>query len=208
MVATDLCDRRTFPVDISYLEDVVEQTGYVLESDSEFAKYDDSYDDDYGQAMDALPTGSETPLDESYCANTQSVIARMREDRINYELIELLLVHVDEHNASTSDAGAILVFLPGLAEISRLMTRLMSNPVFYEGDRFRIIPLHSSVSQADQSSVFKATPRNCRKVVLATNIAETVRQHFPSSLGAARDAAGKTAPCRRLRCIIFLVSSG
>lgn len=173
-----VCDAnsRTFPVEELFLEDVVEQIGYNLESDSEFAKYDE-YEDDYAEATNTSSVSSsskvELLIDDSYSSNTHSVIERLRHDRINYELIEQLLVHVDEQNANTSDQGAILVFLPGLAEISHLFTRLMSNPIFYEGNRFRIMPLHSSISQSEQNRVFESTPAHCRKIVLSTNIAET-----------------------------------
>lgn len=36
-----------------------------------------------------------------------------------------------------------------------------------------VLPLHSSVSPAEQRRVFERPPRGTRKVVLATNIAET-----------------------------------
>jgi HrpA-like RNA helicase len=36
-----------------------------------------------------------------------------------------------------------------------------------------LLPLHSTVAQAEQRRIFKVPPRGVRKVVLATNIAET-----------------------------------
>lgn len=39
--------------------------------------------------------------------------------------------------------------------------------------RYRVLPLHSQVSPQDQRQVFRSVPAGCRKVILATNIAET-----------------------------------
>ena len=39
--------------------------------------------------------------------------------------------------------------------------------------RYRIIPLHSVLTSQDQSQAFDIPPAGCRKIVIATNIAET-----------------------------------
>lgn len=39
--------------------------------------------------------------------------------------------------------------------------------------RYRVLPLHSQVSPQDQRLVFNSVPWGCRKIILATNIAET-----------------------------------
>ncbi|POS75965.1 helicase associated domain-containing protein [Diaporthe helianthi] len=80
------------------------------------------------------------------------------------------------HIAQTSKHGAILVFLPGLPEITKVdkLLRLQS-PLgirFDDALQFRIIMLHSSL-QDSQKSVFDQVPEGCRKIILSTNIAET-----------------------------------
>jgi len=63
-------------------------------------------------------------------------------------------------------AGDVLVFLPGEREIRKAATVL--------GKRFpgmEILPLYSRLSNADQDRVFR--PGSARRVVLATNVAET-----------------------------------
>ncbi len=39
--------------------------------------------------------------------------------------------------------------------------------------RYHVLPLHSQVSPQDQRLVFRPVPPGCRKIILATNIAET-----------------------------------
>lgn len=47
-------------------------------------------------------------------------LARVDESAIDFDLLEDLVAHVHEHEAD----GAILVFLPGMGEISELVNRL------------------------------------------------------------------------------------
>ena len=65
-------------------------------------------------------------------------------------------------------AGDVLVFLPGAAEIRRVQS-LLENAA----PGVRIVPLHGSLDPAAQDSALAPAPRGERKVVLATNIAET-----------------------------------
>ena len=60
----------------------------------------------------------------------------------------------------------------GIGEISSLQERLSSTAQYRQGKHW-VIPLHSSVSPADQRQAFKRPPAGVRKTVIATNIAET-----------------------------------
>ena len=66
--------------------------------------------------------------------------------------------------------GAILVFLPGVGEISRMCSELQrcscSSHLF-------VVPLHGALPPAEQTKAFRNPPRGLTKVVVATNIAET-----------------------------------
>jgi ATP-dependent RNA helicase DHX36 len=81
------------------------------------------------------------------------------------------------HLARTTNHGAILVFLPGLKEILDVDRCLRSSRPFgvdfRDLSRFKICLLHSTISSAGQSEVFDPVPEGCRKIILATNIAET-----------------------------------
>lgn len=80
---------------------------------------------------------------------------------------EAITAAVDELRADT--AGDILVFLPGEREIRDTADALARRA---EGPRgFDIVPLYSRLSAAEQHRVFERHTR--RRVVLATNVAET-----------------------------------
>ncbi|KAM6069357.1 ATP-dependent RNA helicase TDRD9 isoform 5-T5 [Theristicus caerulescens] len=68
-----------------------------------------------------------------------------------------------------SERGSVLVFLPGLSEIS-YMHSCLSNMF---NKRWQVYPLHSRVTLEEQSNVFLTTVPGYRKVILSTNIAES-----------------------------------
>jgi ATP-dependent helicase HrpB len=72
--------------------------------------------------------------------------------------------------ALRADPGSVLAFLPGAAEIRRTQNFL--------GERVRdasieIVPLFGALDAAVQDRAIQPPPKGCRKVVLATSIAET-----------------------------------
>ncbi|KAK0150638.1 putative ATP-dependent RNA helicase DHX30 [Merluccius polli] len=84
------------------------------------------------------------------------------------DLVADVIEHIDRHG----EPGAVLCFLPGWQDIKAVQERLGSKPRFASGSQM-VVPLHSSLSVADQQSVFQRPPMGRRKIVLATNIAET-----------------------------------
>ncbi|XP_052752722.1 ATP-dependent RNA helicase DHX30-like [Galleria mellonella] len=71
----------------------------------------------------------------------------------------------------TQGDGAILVFLPGWAEIK--LTKQILDGYYGQSSTHMILPVHSRLSTTDQTKMFAKPPPGIRKVVLATNIAET-----------------------------------
>ncbi len=67
------------------------------------------------------------------------------------------------------ELGSILVFLPGAGEIKRLAT-LLEEKV---GNDVLVCPLYGQLTTDQQQQAIAPAPKGKRKVVLATNIAET-----------------------------------
>ena len=105
-------------------------------------------------------------------ANGESSAVTEREDSlVPFGLVASTIAHI----SSTTEDGAILVFLPGLDDIVKVNEVLMSSPLginFQDQSKFKVFMLHSSLPDG-QRDVFNPAPPGCRKIILATNIAET-----------------------------------
>nr|XP_019948030.1 PREDICTED: putative ATP-dependent RNA helicase DHX57 [Paralichthys olivaceus] len=101
-------------------------------------------------------------------------ISAMDLDKINMDLVESLLewIVAGKHDYPP---GAVLVFLPGLAEIKMLYEQLQANRMFNNRGTSRCVvyPLHSSLSNEEQEAVFSRPPEGTTKIIISTNIAET-----------------------------------
>ena len=73
------------------------------------------------------------------------------------------------HQALAEESGSILVFLPGTGEIRRVMGALQGSLP----PEVRLTPLHGQLDPQSQDQAIAAPPAGVRKVVLATDIAET-----------------------------------
>ena len=95
-----------------------------------------------------------------------------REDSlVPYGLAATTIAHI----AQTTENGAVLVFLPGLDDILKVNEFMMQSPLgvnFRDESKFKLYMLHSSLPEGQQE-VFSPTSPGCRKIILATNIAET-----------------------------------
>jgi ATP-dependent helicase HrpB len=89
-------------------------------------------------------------------------------DRSPHERIEEAVSRaiIEEHRA---EAGSILAFLPGQAEIRRTVERLEAN----FGSDTLVVPLYGNLSQKEQDLAIRPAAPGSRKIVLATSIAET-----------------------------------
>uniref|UniRef100_A0A8C5TE28 ATP-dependent RNA helicase DHX29 n=1 Tax=Malurus cyaneus samueli TaxID=2593467 RepID=A0A8C5TE28_9PASS len=169
---------RSYPVEIFHVEDIIEATGYVLEKDSEycqkFLKEEEYVPMQSGSGIDLAPYYAK------YSGRTQQAILYMNPYKINLELIldlctwgcpDLALVPVVISPQFKNIEGAVLIFLPGLAHIQQLYDLISTDRRFNLRDR--LIALHSVLSTQDQAAAFTLPPLGIRKIVLATNIAET-----------------------------------
>ena len=108
---------------------------------------------------------SQIPVDSSTEADSMSKVIQSLGFGVNYQLIASLVRYIDIELGKES--GGILIFLPGTMEISRTIEALrpLSN--------IHALPLHASLLPAEQCRVFPPPPLGKRKVIAATNVAET-----------------------------------
>lgn len=87
-----------------------------------------------------------------------------------------LICSIIAHITHESNEGAVLVFLPGMSEIDLVAHILLQTcPLgvkFCSRDKYRIHKLHSSLADTN-FEVFGPVSPGCRKIIVATNIAET-----------------------------------
>ncbi|XP_068172651.1 ATP-dependent DNA/RNA helicase DHX36 [Antennarius striatus] len=168
----------TFPVEEFLLEDVVELTRYRPQNQDRRP----SWKKKFWQGRNSRPEKEEKEIEyqESWPCYARTLEDRYSDGTIktvemlgNDEKIDLELIHaLIRHIVLNEEEGAILVFLPGWDNISSLNDLLMAQQMF-RSDRFVIIPLHSLMPTVNQTQVFKRPPPGVRKIVIATNIAET-----------------------------------
>ncbi|XP_071481519.1 probable ATP-dependent RNA helicase DHX34, partial [Diadema antillarum] len=76
-----------------------------------------------------------------------------------------------DHKYPETERGDLLIFLSGMSEISSVVeaARLYASQTM----RWIVLPLHSSLSVAEQDKAFDIAPDGVRKCIVSTNIAET-----------------------------------
>ncbi|MCR6502947.1 ATP-dependent helicase HrpB [Shinella sp. CPCC 101442] len=90
------------------------------------------------------------------------------QDRPTGERIEDSMVRAITE-AHRGEAGSILAFLPGQAEVTRTAERLEGR----FGPETTVVPLYGNLSQKEQDAAIRPALAGTRKIVLATSIAET-----------------------------------
>ena len=138
---------RTYPVEDHYLDDIIRMTGFTPGNDR---FHDEGYSDWDDPAKDPI----------------NKVIQRLG-SRINYSLLLETTKAIDADLHHSNKKGGILIFLPGVAEIGRTVNELRSVSSLH------VLPLHASLDTREQRRVFTSPPPGKRKVVVATNVAET-----------------------------------
>jgi ATP-dependent RNA helicase DHX29 len=164
---------RTFPVQVKYLEDAIHLTKYRLDDSRSPSTIIDEDDEDHSSEegqQDEIRQSLRTTLD-GYPYQTRDTVLKFDEYRLDYRLIVKLLATLATRQELSHYSKAILVFLPGLAEIRRLHDEIGSDSTFNQG--WIIHTLHSSIASEDQEKAFLVPPEGTRKIVIATNIAET-----------------------------------
>ncbi|XP_054266470.1 ATP-dependent DNA/RNA helicase DHX36-like isoform X2 [Macrosteles quadrilineatus] len=166
----------TFPVKEYYLEDVLQMTRYIPRpQSSRFKRFPKDKRRGVEEQEDMMqfkgmvhPYLREISKSKKYSPEVINFLYEPQSEEISLELIVELIRHIDRSEGE----GAVLVFLPGWDKISNL-NKLLAKEGFSERTGFLVIPLHSMLSTVAQKTVFDKPPPGMRKIVIATNIAET-----------------------------------
>jgi ATP-dependent RNA helicase DHX29 len=171
---------RTFPVQDFYLEDTIEATNFVVEDDPKNIRFRKNEWDDNDAELDFdNGSGCMGANLNTYKRETKVALSKIDHYRIPYDLILKLLEKIATDPEYTDYSKAILVFLPGMGEIRRLNDMILGHPLFGQyrneknGGGWLVYPLHSTIASEEQEQAFLIPPEGTRKIVLATNIAET-----------------------------------
>ncbi|EEP79946.1 conserved hypothetical protein [Uncinocarpus reesii 1704] len=137
---------RTFPVEDIYVDQVVQMTEF----------HPSGVPSSWDEPSGGLEAPAETPI---------GTILQKLGKGINYDLIAAVVRHIDAQ--LKGKPGGILIFLPGTMEIDRCLAAMRDLSFAY------LLPLHASLTPNEQKRVFSDAPKGKRKVIAATNVAET-----------------------------------
>ncbi|KAM7268166.1 hypothetical protein ACFE04_010332 [Oxalis oulophora] len=170
----------TYPVREHFLENILETTGYRLNSHNQI--------DDYGQDKNwrmqkqvqayrkrktQIASAVEDVLEAAdyrqHSPQTRESLACWNPDSIGFNLIENVLCHI----VKKERPGAILVFMTGWDDINSLKDQLQAHPLLGDPSRVLLLACHGSMVSSEQKLIFEKAPEGVRKIVLATNMAET-----------------------------------
>ncbi|KAM1085267.1 hypothetical protein ACFX2B_010942 [Malus domestica] len=168
----------TYPVQTHFLEDVLEITGCKL---TPYNQIDDYGQDKMWKMSKQAPRKRKSQIAfvvedalkaadfKGYSLQTQESLACWNPDGIGFYLIEYLLCNICE----SEKPGAILVFMTGWDDINSLKEKLHANPLLGDPSRVLLLACHGSMASTEQRLIFDEPEDGVRKIVLATNIAET-----------------------------------
>ncbi|XP_004301269.1 PREDICTED: ATP-dependent RNA helicase DHX36 [Fragaria vesca subsp. vesca] len=170
----------TYPVRAHFLENILEMTGYRLNQYNQI--------DDYGQdktwkmqkqaqafkkRKSQIASTVEDALEAAdfrgYSPRTQESLSCWNPDSIGFNLIEHVLCHI----VRKERPGAVLIFMTGWDDINSLKDQLQSHPLLGDPNRVLLLACHGSMPSAEQRLIFDKPEDGVRKIVLATNMAET-----------------------------------
>lgn len=181
---------RTFPVKEKYLEEIrnelheahAREAQRLLQTDpattdyftaeNEFKRQNPRHGSENGDTARPGEFVIDWKSERKLNAEGEAILSTEKDDAlVPFGLVATTIAHISK----TTNEGAILVFLPGLEEMTEVEKLLQKKPLgldFRDASRFKVYLLHSSLPAA-QTEVFNEVPPGCRKIILSTNIAET-----------------------------------
>ncbi|KAL6494913.1 hypothetical protein OROGR_009393 [Orobanche gracilis] len=168
----------TYPVRSHFLENILEMTGYRLTPYNQIDNYgQDKMWKMQKQGLKKKKTQIASSVEEALmAANFREYNPRVREslfswnpDSIGFNLIESVLCHICRNERP----GAVLVFMTGWDDINSLKDQLQAHPFLGDPSSVLLLACHGSMASAEQKLIFDKPKDGVRKIVLATNMAET-----------------------------------
>ncbi|XP_040257736.1 DExH-box ATP-dependent RNA helicase DExH1 isoform X3 [Aegilops tauschii subsp. strangulata] len=163
----------TFPVAELFLEDILEKTQYKIKSErdnfqgnSRKKRLASVKNDPLADVFQDVDINKEYG---NYSITTRQSLEAWSVTELDLSLVEGTIEYICRHEGE----GAILVFLTGWDEISKLLDKIKGNNLLGNSNKFLVLPLHGSMPTVNQREIFDRAPANMRKIVLATNIAES-----------------------------------
>lgn len=156
----------TFPVAEIFLEDILEKTRYSIESEFERRRQTEQKKDPMTELFEKVDIDSHY---KKYSKLTRRSLEAWSTMKLDLGLVEGTIEHICRHEGD----GAILVFLTGWDDITKLLDIIKGNTLLGNSNKFRLLPLHGSMPTINQREIFERPPSDMRKIVLATNIAES-----------------------------------
>ncbi|XP_058453190.1 ATP-dependent DNA/RNA helicase DHX36 [Malaya genurostris] len=154
-----------FPVQEIYLEDIIAELNYYNFNTPKSGIFKRNRFN--GTFMDMMEPYLDSIRDR-YPPRVIQTINNPESETNQDNLIAELILYI----TATKPEGAILVFFPSLAQITEVNKLLVAHQQLRKYPTL-IYPLHSKVPQLDQKAVFSRPAPGTRKIILATNIAET-----------------------------------
>ncbi|KAL1494169.1 hypothetical protein ABEB36_009813 [Hypothenemus hampei] len=161
----------TYPVQEYFLEDVLQMTNFKFEDNRPIWRKKMSVGRKREWHEFIEPYIRQLEAEKKYSRHVTNELRNLEYERVDINLIFELLLKLC-FSQKNNDDGAILIFVPGLADIQKL-SKLMKESEKFPMSKFIIIPLHSQLPTMDQKQIFKPAPKGTKKIIIATNIAET-----------------------------------
>jgi small subunit ribosomal protein S24e len=166
---------RSFPVTKRYMDDIIQELSTINMRGSEWV-WEDKSVVAYAEGEIGPHALASVIRSTSRLASHPPDLSRVLQTDLDipHPLVALTIAHV----VKRSDDGHVLVFLPGWDEMMTLQRiledhRPLLGVEFTDSTKFSIHLLHSTVPVSEQQAVFEPAKPGVRRIILATNIAET-----------------------------------
>eukprot|EP00803_Ostreobium_quekettii_P005001 evm.model.scf_1088.2 EVM.evm.TU.scf_1088.2 scf_1088:8376-21349(-) len=164
----------THPVQELFLEDVLAATGYRIREvghlDGNREWYQRAkFPENNPAVLGYNPDPAHFEKRSASILESIKVWASCTNEKLHLGALEAAVVHI----CRTQPPGGVLVFMTGWDDIAAMESILSMNHYIAHSKKVRVLTLHGNQPTVNQREIFEPPPPGMRKVVLATNIAET-----------------------------------